>query len=100
MEEEILSGIMTFFFAYIAVFTASVIIVSLDNKDLVSTATAVIACLSNIGPGLGIVGPAGNFADFSLTSKAVLSLCMIIGRLEIYPILLLFAPTFWKRVNM
>ncbi|MFY9176358.1 MAG: TrkH family potassium uptake protein [Caldicoprobacterales bacterium] len=100
VEEEILSGIMTFFFAYIAVFTASVIIVSLDNKDLVSTATAVIACLSNIGPGLGIVGPAGNFADFSLTSKAVLSLCMIIGRLEIYPILLLFAPTFWKRVNM
>jgi trk system potassium uptake protein TrkH len=89
VDEEILSGIMAFFFVYIAVFTASVIVVSLDNKDMVSTATAVIACISNIGPGLGTVGPAGNFADFSIISKAVLSLCMIIGRLEIYPILLL-----------
>ena len=100
IEEETLSRIMAFFFAYIAVFTASVILVSLDNKDIVTTATAVIACISNIGPGLGSVGPAGNFADFSIISKAVLSLCMIIGRLEIYPILLLFAPTFWKRVNL
>ena len=100
VDEEILSGIMAFFFVFIAVFTVSVIVVSLDNKDLVSTTTAVIACISNIGPGLGTVGPAGNFADFSIISKAVLSLCMIIGRLEIYPILLLFAPTFWKRVNI
>jgi len=100
VEEETLSGIMAFFFVYTAVFTASVILVSLDNKDIVTTATAVIACISNIGPGLGSVGPAGNFADFSIISKAVLSLCMIIGRLEIYPILLLFAPTFWKRVNL
>jgi trk system potassium uptake protein TrkH len=91
---------LTFFFAYIAVFTISIAFVLLDNKDLLSSSTAVVACLSNIGPGLGIVGPAGNFADFSLISKAVLTLCMIIGRLEIYPILLLFAPTFWKRVNI
>lgn len=100
VDEEILSGVLTFFFAYIAVFTISIAFVLLDNKDLLSSSTAVVACLSNIGPGLGIVGPAGNFADFSLISKAVLTLCMIIGRLEIYPILLLFAPTFWKRVNI
>lgn len=100
VDEEILYGVLTFFFAYIAVFTISIAFVLLDNKDLLSSSTAVVACLSNIGPGLGIVGPAGNFADFSLISKAVLTLCMIIGRLEIYPILLLFAPTFWKRVNI
>jgi trk system potassium uptake protein TrkH len=100
VNEEILSGIMAFFFLYIAIFAASTLIVSLDNKDMVSSMTAVIAALSNIGPGLGIVGPLGNFSDFSLISKAILSMCMIIGRLEIYPILLLFAPTFWKRVNI
>ena len=100
VDEEILSGVMAFFFIYIAIFAASVMIVSLDNKDMVSTATAVVSCLSNIGPGLGKVGPTGNYADFSNISKTVMSLCMIIGRLEIYPILLLFTPTFWKRVNI
>jgi len=100
VDEEILSGVMAFFFAYVAIFAAATIIVSLDNKDMISTATAVASCLSNIGPGLGVVGPTGNYADFSDISKAVLSLCMIIGRLEIYPILLLFTPTFWKRLNI
>lgn len=100
VDEEILSGVMAFFFVYIAIFAASTVIVSLDNKDMISSSTAVLSAISNIGPGLGTVGPTGNYADFSLISKAVLSLCMIIGRLEIYPILLLFAPTFWKRVNI
>ena len=100
VNEEILSGIMAFFFFYIAVFAVAVLAVSLDNKDLVSSATAVIASISNIGPGLGIVGPTGNYADFSILSKGILSVCMLIGRLEIYPILLLFVPTFWKRVNI
>lgn len=100
VDEEILSGIMAFFFIYIAIFAASTAVVSLDNKDMVSSTTAVLSAISNIGPGLGIVGPTGNFADFSIISKAVLSLCMIIGRLEIYPILLLLCPTSWKRVNI
>jgi len=100
VDEEMLSGVMAFFFAYVAVLILSIIVVSLDNIDMVTISTAVISCLSNIGPGLGAVGPAGNYADFSNISKLVLSLCMIIGRLEIYPILLLFVPTFWKRVNI
>jgi trk system potassium uptake protein TrkH len=100
VDEELLSGVMAFFFIYVAVFVMSIIVVSLDNKDMVTTATSVISCIGNIGPGLGIVGPAGNYAGFSVVSKAVLSLCMIIGRLEIYPILLLFVPNFWKRVNI
>jgi len=100
VNEEILAEVMTYFFAYMAIFIVATIVVSLDNQDITSTATAVISCLSNIGPGLGIVGPAGNYAGFSNISKAVLSLCMILGRLEIYPILLLFTPAFWKRVNI
>ncbi len=100
VDEEILSGVMAFFFVYIAVFAASILVVSLDNKDIVSSTTAVVASISNIGPGLGSVGPAGNFAGFSAFTKVILSLCMIIGRLEIYPVLLLFVPTFWKRVNV
>ena len=100
IEEETLSGVMAFFFLYILIFAASVLVVSLDGIDIVSSVTSVIATIGNIGPGLGIVGPIGNYADFSVISKAVLSICMIIGRLEIYPVLLLFAPTFWRRVNI
>ena len=100
IEEETLSGIMAFFFLYILIFAASVLVVSLDGIDIVSSVTSVIATIGNIGPGLGIVGPIGNYADFSVISKTVLSICMIIGRLEIYPVLLLFAPTFWRRVNI
>jgi trk system potassium uptake protein TrkH len=100
VDEEILSGIMAFFFLYIFVFVVSTLVISMDNKDIVSSATAVIAAIGNIGPGLGTVGPAGNYSGFSVIGKAVLSLCMIIGRLEIYPVLLLCTPAFWKRVNI
>lgn len=100
VEEETISGIMAFFFVYISIFAASTLVVSLDGKDIVTSATAAIACISNIGPGLEAIGPIGNFSGFSDLSKIVLSFCMIIGRLEIYPILLMLAPSFWKRVNI
>ena len=70
------------------------LVVSLDNFDFESTLTAVFTCISNVGPGLGLVGPAGNFAAFSDLSKIVLSFCMLIGRLEIYPILVFLFPVF------
>lgn len=100
VEEETLMGILTFFFLYFAIFIVSVLIISIEGKDLVTTTTSVVSAISNIGPGLGAVGPVGNFADFSAISKSVLSLCMIFGRLEIYPVLLLLTPNFWKRVNI
>lgn len=100
VDEEILSGIMVFFFAFIFIFTSAVLLVSLDGKDMISNFTAVAASIGNIGPGLGIVGPLGNYTSYSTLSKMVLSVCMIAGRLEIFPVLLLFAPTFWKRVNI
>ena len=89
-----------FFFIYFAVFFVSVMLVSIEGKDMVSTATSVISSLSNIGPGLGFVGPAGNYAAFSPFSKVVLSFCMIAGRLEFLPILVLFAPSIWKRGSL
>lgn len=96
VDEEALSGILTFFFLFITVFIISVLAVSIEGQDFVTTTSAVISALSNIGPGLGLVGPAGNYSGFTDFSKIILSLDMIVGRLEIYPILLLFFPSFWK----
>ena len=70
---------------------------SLDDHDTATNFTAVLSCLSNIGPGISLVGPTGNFNIFSYGSKIVLTFAMLIGRLEIYPILILFAPSTWKR---
>jgi len=97
VSEDVLSGVNVFFFAYFFIMLAAVVIVSVDGFPFETNVTAVIATLSNIGPGLGMVGPAGNFAAYSDVSKLVLSLCMLIGRLEIFPILMLFAPSAWKR---
>ena len=79
------------------VFVASCLLVSLEQLDLVTTFTAVAACINNVGPGLEIVGPMGNFSSFSPWSKLLLSFDMLVGRLEIFPMLLLFAPSIWKR---
>ena len=71
--------------------------VSVNNFDFETSFTAVIATFFNIGPGLGLVGPSGNFAIFSPLSKLVLTLCMLLGRLEIFPILMLAAPSAWEK---
>ena len=97
VDEGILSGVEGFFFAYMLILLLATVIVSLDGFSFETNFTAVVATLSNIGPGLGMVGPTGNFAAFSDLSKLVLSMCMLIGRLEIFPILMLFAPSAWKR---
>lgn len=96
-EESTVREVTVFMTAYVMIFGASILAVSLDNFDFETTATAVVATLNNIGPGLGQVGPTGNFADFSIFSKIVLSLDMLIGRLEIFPMLMLAAPSMWKR---
>jgi trk system potassium uptake protein TrkH len=97
VDEKTLSEVNVFFFMYIILFCAAVLIVSIEGKDIVTTLTAVSATLGNIGPGLEIVGPMGNFSSFTNLSKIVLSFCMIIGRIEIYPILLLASRRFWKK---
>jgi trk system potassium uptake protein len=97
VDEKTLSEVLGFFFMYIVIFCILVLIVSLENLDFVTTISSVAATLGNIGPGFEIVGPLGNFSSFSVLSKISLSLGMIIGRLEIYPILLLLMPRFWAK---
>lgn len=97
VDESVISSTLAFFFAYIFVLLASTLIVSLDGFSFETNFTAVVSTLSNIGPGLDMVGPMGNFSQFSDLSKIVLSLCMLIGRLEVFPILMLAAPSAWRK---
>jgi trk system potassium uptake protein len=97
VDEKILSEVTVFFFMFITLFCLAVLVVSVEGKDIVTTLTAVATTIGNVGPGLEIVGPMGNFSSFTDLSKIVLSFCMIIGRLEIYPILLLASRRFWRK---
>ncbi len=97
LDSDTLKSILIFFFAYVIIIVFAVIIVSLDNFDFMTSFSAVIATISNIGPGFEFVGPMGSFADFSNLSKLVMTACMILGRLEVIPVLVLFAPSIWKK---
>lgn len=97
IDDKTVLSVLNYFFIYMIIFTIGVIIISLDGFDFTTTLTSVITTLNNIGPGLGLVGPTGNFSAFSDVSKLVFSILMIIGRLEIYPILLLLTPDLWKK---
>lgn len=92
ISDEVVTGTNVFFFIYVVIFIVSLLIVSTDGKDMVTNISGVIATLNNIGPGLGEVGPTGNFSDFSWYSKVVFILDMLLGRLEIFPFLMLFTP--------
>lgn len=97
VDDETLRGSLIFFFLYILMLIVGTLLISVDGFDTTTNFTAVLSCLSNIGPGLGLVGPMGNFAMYSVFSKIVLTAAMLIGRLEIFPILILFSPSLWKR---
>ena len=96
VPEDILLKSCLFVLTYLLIAVISVILISFDGKDLVTNTSAVIAMLSNVGVGLGDVGPAGGYAAFSPFAKSVLVFCMLAGRLEIYPLLMLFLPSVWK----
>lgn len=91
--------IQNFFILYIIVFLIVALIISIDGNDLVTNLTASLSCISNIGPGLNAVGPYGSFSVFSSFSKFIMSLEMIAGRLELFPLLVLFSPKTWARHN-
>ena len=101
IEEETVNGVTVFFFAYMLVMLVSCVLVSFDSfvRDVSFEAcfTGVLATLSNIGPGLGEVGPAGSFANYTLFSKVIFTLDMIIGRLELFPLLMFLSPNAWKK---
>ena len=102
IEDKQINKIGYFIILYFVLIGIITLIVSLDNFDFETTLTSVVACISNIGPGLGLVGPMGNFSILSNLSKIILSIAMLLGRLELYPIILFLSPTFYirnKRVN-
>ncbi len=97
LEKETINATMVYFAIYMGVIAISTFIIAFDNFDILSVVTAVITCINNVGPGLASVGPAENFSEFSIVSKLVLSATMLIGRLEIFPMLILFLPATWKK---
>ncbi|MDO4188853.1 MAG: TrkH family potassium uptake protein [Lachnospiraceae bacterium] len=97
IDHDVLRSVNTYIMTYIAVFAGSLLIVSLDNFDFQSTFTAITATINNIGPGIGAVGPMANYSGFSDLSKIVMSFDMLAGRLELFPILLLFSARTWKK---
>lgn len=97
VEEKLLSNTNVYFSAYMMILLASFLVVSLDGFSPMTNFSAVLSCLNNIGPGLEAVGPTANYGGYSVLSKLVLSLNMLIGRLEIFPILILFHPHAWRQ---
>ena len=97
LDTQTINNITVYFTVYAILFMVLLLLISVDNFDFETNFTAITACYNNIGPGLAGVGPASNFAGYSVFSKIVLSVAMLLGRLEIFPILLIFTPHLWKR---
>lgn len=97
LDHNIMRSANAYFIVYMLIFACSVLLVSLDEFDFNTTFTAVAATFNNIGPGMGGVGPMSNFSEFSVMSKLVLMFDMLAGRLEIFPMLLLFSPGTWRK---
>lgn len=96
VEHEVVRSINVYFITFMILFSLSVLAISFEGKDLVTNFTAVAATINNIGPGLELVGPTQNFGSFTPFSKYVLMFDMLAGRLELFPLLILFHPAVWK----
>ena len=97
VNEATLHSLLVFLGAYVSTVFFAALVISLDGFSFSVSFSAALTCVSNVGPGLEAIGPSGNFAAFSGLSKGVMSLCMIVGRLEIFPILVLFSPSTWRK---
>ena len=97
VDENVNRNIHAYLAVYLALFAVSLLIVALNNFDFKTTFSAVTTCFNNVGPGLEVVGAVGNFSSLSDLSKIVLSFDMLAGRLEIFPLLLLFSPSLWRK---
>ena len=97
VSQETLNGIMSLFFLYIGIFLGCSLALSLLGADILTSVSAVATTLGNVGPGLAEVGPTENFAHLPVASKWILTACMLFGRLEIYTLLILLFPEFWRK---
>jgi trk system potassium uptake protein TrkH len=96
VEHDVVRSTNVYFVTFMIIFSISILAISLEGKDLVTNFTAVIATLNNMGPGLALVGPTQNFGHFNVFSKVVLMFDMLAGRLELFPVLILFHPAIWS----
>lgn len=97
LDNATISGVGMYFALYMAIYLAAFLLISFEPFDFETKFTSVSACFNNIGPGLGAVGPAGSFAGYTAFSKLVLSVSMLLGRLEIYPIVFALSPSVWTK---
>ncbi len=97
VPQEVMTNVLGFFFLFIGIFAIVTCIMAALGLDLVSAAASTIATMANIGPGLGSVGPLDNYAHIPTVGKFILSFCMLLGRLELYTVLVLFAPELWRK---
>lgn len=97
VEESVIHTMNGYLVVYIIIFALSLLVLTFFNLDFKSAFSAIAACLNNIGPGLGVVGPVSNFSSLPDLSKIVLTFDMLAGRLEIFPMLLLFSPSLWRK---
>ncbi|MBW2138905.1 MAG: hypothetical protein JRH06_15310 [Deltaproteobacteria bacterium] len=97
VPQEVLSSIWGFFILYLAIFVTSAIIMASLGLDMVSSFASVAACIFNVGPGLGMVGPTKNYLLIPSLGKWILIFCMLVGRLEIYTVVALLIPEYWRK---
>ncbi len=100
VDDGILNNICVFFFLYVLIFSLGFLALTLDGHNFEIAISGMASAMGNVGTGFGNIGPMGNFSEFSSFSKIVLMIGMLIGRLEIYPIVMLVIPSFWKKVNI
>jgi trk system potassium uptake protein TrkH len=97
VPSEILNSIWGFFILYLVFFIASAMIMSFLGLDIVTSYASVAACIFNVGPGLGLVGPVDNYLSVPIVGKWILIFCMLLGRLEIYTVIVLLVPEYWRK---
>ncbi len=97
VDENMERSIMNYLALYVVIHVVAVLLISFEPFDFETNFTAVVSCINNIGPGLGAVGPAGNFSGYTAFSKIVLSFSMLMGRLEILPLVMFLCPDFWSK---
>ena len=97
VEDGVIKSIQVYTMIYVMIFLGSFVLVSLNEFDFVTNITAVATTFNNVGPGFNMVGPAGNYSAFSGFSKFILMFDMLAGRLELFPMMVLFLPSTWRR---
>ena len=100
IEEDVIHGVASYLILYMFILLGSFVLISINGFDFTSNMTAVTTCLSNVGPGLNLAGPTENLAFFSPFSKLVLCMDMLLGRLEFFPMMMLFAPSIWRKTYL